>query len=205
MRHGVLWDNDVLFKCTKLDLWKEIQKLILFQNYDHYYLQSAKYIYKKKVSKEVHESFQSNLKHMKEVSKLKDPLDAEIFSQISGIDPGEAFLFGKMKEDHYLLFTGDKRALKELVLIESSVSYLKGRILLWENFIYELINHLSGDEIQKQYGDKNYEDNFFKVVFSKENLKDKEKVLESIQNYIQDAEKQFGQFLHPNPKSLFGQ
>jgi hypothetical protein len=109
-----------------------------------------------------------------------------------------------MKEDHYLLFTGDKRALKELVLIESSVSYLKGRILLWETFLYELINHLSGDEIQKQYGGKIYEDLFFKVVFSKENLKDKEKVLESIQSYIQDAEKQFGQFLHPNPKSLFG-
>ena len=200
MKKSFLWDNDVLYKCTILNLWEDFFLQKLTKEHKHFYLESCRFIFKKSLN-ETGENIQrldDQLSKMKIVEKLVDEEEIELFSNQVGIDPGEAFFFAKMKEGDFLLMTGDKKSLEALKEMNINKQTLYNKIILWEDLLYETLQRMSEEKIIERFKNLSFKDIFLRVVFSMENLKSKERILDAINHYRRDSRKSFGEFLVDN-------
>jgi hypothetical protein len=204
---GLYWDNDVIIKCTILNLWDILENFTFMKQFSHFHLNSVLYIFKRKFKSDNHslELLSNQLKKMKIAEEVKNDSLLNIFNMNPGIDPGEAFFFAKLKENENTYFlTGDKIALQSLNSLTFDIRYLEGRILLWEQILFEIVQSLSMEEIDKLFGNKEWNDSLLKVVFSRENLTNQKMLCTTLENYIKDSRDTFGKFLVENPKLKIG-
>ena len=198
-----LWDNDVLFKITDLDLWTDLESYIKINKSNHFHLPSCIHLARKK-------AFPSDLTKvakletiLKKMSIVKPTENIELLSLLSnqnGIDAGEALLYAKLNDlAPSILYTGDKRSLLALQALSDqgmNLKFLEHRVILWEYILELIIERLSIESIQEKFSSQTWrEETAFKVIFSKHNLTNKESLLESIQSYTREAETKYGRFL----------
>jgi|JI9StandDraft_1071089.scaffolds.fasta_scaffold168746_2 hypothetical protein len=197
-----LWDNDVLFKITDLNLWTELESILTIDKSNHFYLNTCIHVARKKAFPSDQTKVVKLESILKKMSIVKAAKNIELLSLLSdqvGIDAGEALLYTKLYDiDPSFLYTGDKRSLLALQALSDKkidLTFLNHRVILWEYILELIIQRLSIESIQEKFSNQTWTDNAFKVIFSKHNLTNKESLLESIQSYIREAETKYGRFL----------
>ncbi len=197
-----LWDNDVLFKITFLDLWNELESFITINKSNHFHLATCIYLARKKAFLAEPTKVIKLESILKKMSIVEPAQNIELLSLLScqvGIDEGEALLYTKLYDiDPSILYTGDKRALVALQALSDNkidLAFLDHRVILWEYILEFIIERLSIESIQEKFSNQTWTDNAFKAIFSKHNLANRDALLETIQSYIREAETKYGRFL----------
>jgi hypothetical protein len=113
-------DNDVLRKLASCDLLDEAISALRSAGEDVYILPTFKYALRKPATiKSLGEAALDRLTEfigrVRELSLPPDPEEMEVFSDITGIDPGEAVLFSASHHfSDFVMITGDKICLRAL-------------------------------------------------------------------------------------------
>lgn len=89
---------------------------------------------------------------------------------VQDIDAGEAQLFSSAAQNHLLLMTGDKRALRALKNITGYAEALAGRIVVLEAILLALCDRLGSIEVRRRLSPVTATDKALMVCFSTGNL-----------------------------------
>lgn len=176
----------------------------------NFHLAECKYVGRKKFTKDPKGakkiiSLENLLGEMRDLPEQADLQSGEIVkllkTKATKIDTGEALFVQYMQNKEGCLLTGDKRAMDEIQIISNSIdlSFLYGRVSLWEDLLMYFLRKYSWKEIQNAVKKSNSKDPVFRSVFSKHNLgyKDNSKAIFALESYLRINQITYKQFLIP--------
>ncbi len=200
-------DNDILKKLVTFDLFDSTLEIFGIATPDIRILKTAQYVFLRQYKR-----FQNNESPRKSDTVIKweelleltktlgsivpADIDQNLLNQLSkfeDIDPGEAELVCLaiaiiQKDESATIFTGDKRFIRALDKVDLTIIHeaLKGRIWCLEQVILKNIDHLNFETVRDQIVPVRECDKAIKVVFGSGNQAEKEAVITTLKNYINE-------------------
>jgi hypothetical protein len=201
-----LWDNDIIFKSIDWGLYEFFLEFLSNSSENNYHLAQCKYVGRKKFAKYSDSSnkikqLETLLNKMEILPEFEEGNIVQFFktNQLN-VDTGEALLIQALQNQDGWMLTGDKKAIRAIEKIPTNdldLSFLHGRVIIWEDLLMYIIQKYDWKKIQECVKSASNSDSMFRVVFTKNNLKNKESVIQAIQSYQKENQKEFKKFLLP--------